>query len=583
MQLFLFPFFVILNLFQDLFKYTFSTYLKAKKYLIIFVDANLQHNSYMLKLIKFLFNRLLYVLVLMIISCGSKENSNKDHLVFKYNEHKNIGSLDPAFSKDLADIWGTHQLFNGLVQMDDQLNVKPCIAKNWKISDSATTYTFNIRNDVFFHKHELFGKDSTRMANAADFEYSFNRLKDKTVASPGSWVLNKVESFSAVNDSTFQVKLKQPFPAFLGLLTMKYCSVVPKEIVEHYGSDFRSNPIGTGPFKFKRWEENLKLVFRRNNNYFETDKSGNSLPYLEAVAITFLPDKQSEFLQFAQGNIDFVSGLDASYKDEILTSDGKLRPLYANNVNMIRGPYLNTEYLAFYMETEVSEIQALKLRKAINIGFDRAKMMTYLRNGIGIPAKGGFIPKGLPGYDDTIGFTYQPELAKQLVSEFKTETGIDNPEVTLTTTSNYLSFCEFIQRELQKTGLNVNVDVIPASSLKDAKANGQLDFFRASWIADYPDAENYLSLYYSKNFAPNGPNYTHFKSEEFDNMYEAAYLETNSEKRKNLYTKMDSLIMASAPIVPLFYDEVVRFTRKNVNGLGINATNLLEIKSVKKD
>ena len=537
----------------------------------------------MLKPLEFILKQLpYYFMVCIVVSCSSKENTTKDLLVFRYNEHKNIGSLDPAFSKDLADIWATHQLFNGLVQMDDQLNVKPCIAKNWTITDSAKTYTFNLRNDVFFHKHKLFGNDSTRYVSASDFVYSFNRLRDKSIASPGSWVLNKVENFSAINDSVFQIKLKQPFPAFLGLLTMKYCSVVPKEIVEHYGNDFRSNPIGTGPFKFKRWEENLKLVFRKNSHYFETDAKGQQLPYLESVAITFLPDKQSEFLQFAQGNIDFVSGLDGSYKDEILTADGKLRSNYSEDVKMIRGPYLNTEYLAFFMETEINTIKSIKLRKAINVGFDRNKMMTYLRNGIGIPANGGFIPKGLPGFDASIGYTYQPELAKQLVAEFKSETGIQNPEITLTTTSNYLSFCEFIQRELQKTGLLVNVDVIPPSSLKDAKANGQLDFFRASWIADYPDAENYLSLFYSKNFAPNGPNYTHFKRDEFDKMYEAAYLETNANLRAELYTKMDSLIMASAPIVPLFYDEVVRFTRKNVNGLGINATNLLELKSVSK-
>ena len=537
----------------------------------------------MLKLKSFLFRHLLCILLILIVfSCASNENSDKDHLVFRYNEHKNIGSLDPAFSKDLADIWATHQLFNGLVQMDDQLNVKPCIANSWTITDSAKTYTFNLRKDVLFHKHELFGLDSTRNVNANDFVYSFNRLEHKTIASPGSWVLNKVDRYKAINDSTFQIKLKQAFPAFLGLLTMKYCSVVPKEVVEHYGSDFRSHPIGTGPFLLKRWEENIKLVFRRNSTYFENDEDGNNLPYLEAIAITFLPDKQSEFLQFAQGNIDFMSGLDTSYKDELLTSDGKMRELYTDDVNMIRGPYLNTEYLAFYIESQVAEIQSLKLRKAINLGFNRGKMMTYLRNGIGIPAHGGFIPKGLPGFDDSIGFNYQPDIAKQLVADFKSETGIVNPEITLTTTSNYLSFCEFIQRELQKIGLQINVDVIPASSLKDGKANGQLDFFRASWIADYPDAENYLSLYYSKNFAPNGPNYTHFKNTLFDDLYEKTYLETDPEIRAQVYTKMDSIIMDSAPIVPLFYDEVVRFTRKNISGLGINATNLLEIKSVRK-
>ncbi|MFG6685520.1 ABC transporter substrate-binding protein [Mariniflexile sp. HNIBRBA6329] len=508
---------------------------------------------------------------------------NNDSLVFRYNEHKNIGSLDPAFSKDIADIWATNQLFNGLVQMDDHLNVQPCIAKSWTISEDALTYSFLLRNDVYFHKDALFGKDSTRAVFAKDFEYSLNRLLDPQVASPGGWVLGKVDSFKAVNDTLFQIQLKQPFPAFLGLLTMKYCSVVPKEIVEHYGSDFRSHPIGTGPFKFKRWEENIKLVFRKNNHYFEKDKKGKALPYLEAVSITFLPDKQSEFLQFAQGNIDFVSGLDASYKDEILTADGQLRSLYKNDVNMIRGPYLNTEYLAFYMDSEIPEIQSERIRKAINYGFDRKKMMVYLRNGVGIPANGGFIPKGLPGYNETIGFDFQPEKAKQLIAEFKKESANKTPEISITTTGNYLSFCEYIQRELQKIGLIVNVDVIPAATLKDAKANGKLSLFRASWVADYPDAENYLSLYYSKNFAPNGPNYTHFKSDLFDMWYEKAFAETNTTKRERLYTKMDSLVMHEAPVVPLFYDEVVRFTRKNVNGLGINPINLLELKQVKKN
>ncbi|MEO6346698.1 MAG: ABC transporter substrate-binding protein [Aquaticitalea sp.] len=514
-----------------------------------------------------------------MIGCNSKTPSI--HSIFRYNEHKNISSLDPAFSKDIADIWATNQLFNGLVQMDDQMRVMPCIAKSWGISEDGLTYSFTLHPNIKFHKHPMFGKDSTRTVVASDFEYSLNRLRDAELASPGSWVLQKVDDFKAINDTVFEIKLKQSFPAFLGMLTMKYCSVVPKEIVEHYKNDFRSHPIGTGPFQFKRWEENLKLVFRKNPDYFETDELGEQMPYIEAVAITFLPDKQSEFLQFAQGNIDFVSGLDASYKDEILTTEGQLRDAYKNKVNMIRGPYLNTEYLAFYMDSKVPEIQSELIRKAVNYGFDRQKMMTYLRNGVGIPANGGFIPKGLPGYNKIMGFDYLPQKAKDLVAQFKRETGIKNPEITITTTSNYLSFCEFIQREIQKTGLEVKVDVIPAATLKDAKANGKLDMFRASWVADYPDAENYLSLYYSKNFAPNGPNYTHFKNEQFDKWYEEAFKTNRLEKREQLYSKMDSLIMQKTPVVVLFYDEVLRFTRKNVSGLGINPINLMDLKRVK--
>lgn len=520
--------------------------------------------------------------LVFLFSCGSGSHSNQEHLVFRYNEYANINTLDPAFSRTLQDNSVCNQLYNGLVQLDDELNILPSIAKKWQVSEDGLTYTFHLRNDVYFHKHELFGKDSTRTVTANDFTYSLNRLRDEKIAAPGSWVLNKVDDFKAINDTIFEIYLKQPFPAFIGLLTMKYCSVVPKEIVEHYGGEFRSHPIGTGPFKFKRWEENIKLVFRKNENYFETDENGQQLPYLEAVAITFLPDKQSEFLQFVQGNLDFLNSLDASYKDELLTADGRLRQKYAETVNMIRGPYLNTEYLGFYLDSETPEIQSELIRKAINYGFDRKKMMVYLRNGIGNPANGGFIPIGLQGHDKSIGFTYQPEKAKQLIQQFKAESGIKNPEITLVTTSNYLSFCEFIQRELQKAGLKINVDVMPEATLRAARSNGKVDMFRSSWIADYLDAENYLSIFYSKNFAPGGSNYFHYKNTEFDSLYNKAFTITDIEKRKLLYTKMDSLAMDKAIMVPLYYDEVIRFTQKHVSGLGINPINLLDLRRVKK-
>ncbi|WP_242119407.1 ABC transporter substrate-binding protein [Aestuariivivens sediminicola] len=518
-----------------------------------------------------------------LLSCAGDLNSNRDHLVFRFNEYANLNTLDPAFSRTLQDNSACNQLFNGLVQLDENLNILPSIAKRWTISEDGLYYRFTLRKDVFFHKHKLFGKDATRSVVADDFTYSLNRLRDPDLAAPGSWVMNKVDDFKAINDSVFEIKLKQPFPAFIGLLTMKYCSVVPREIVEYYGNEFRSHPIGTGPFKFKRWEENIKLVFRKNELYFEKDEKGEQLPYLEAVAITFLPDKQSEFLEFAQGNIDFLNSLDASYKDELLTADGKLRTVYAQEINMIRGPYLNTEYLGFYLDSDVPEIRSKLIRKAINYGFDRKKMMIYMRNGIGNPANGGFIPIGLPGYSKDIGYTYKPEKAKQLIEQFKKETGIQDPEVTLNTTSNYLNFCEFIQRELQKAGLKINVDVMPEATLRSGRSNGKIDLFRSSWIADYLDAENYLSIFYSKNFAPFGSNYFHFKNQLFDSLYNKAFTITDIEKRKLLYTKMDSIAMAHAIMVPLYYDEVVRFTRKNVKGLGNNPINLLDLRYVTKD
>jgi len=358
--------------------------------------------------------------------------------------------------------------------------------------------------------------------------------------------------------------------------------VVPKEIVEYFGSDFRANPIGTGPFQFKLWVENTKLVFRQNNLYYEKDEKGNKLPYLEAVAITFLPDKQSEFLQFIQGNIDFMSSIDASYKDDLLTSEGKLKAHYEDKIDMISGPYLNTEYLGIYLDAEEKEVNDIRIRKAINYGFDREKMIKYLRNGIGVPAVNGFIPKGLPSFNAMKGYTYQPDKAKALVQAYIKETGNLNPSITISTNSQYLDLCEYIQREVQKTGLQVNIDVMPPSTLRQTKVNGQLSIFRGSWVADYPDAENYLFIFHSKNFSPNGPNYTHYSSKEFDDLYERSIQITDNVKRRALYQKMDSLVMASAAVIPLYYDEVVRFTQKNVSGLGINPINHLDLKRVKK-
>ena len=508
-------------------------------------------------------NKLIHLLTasylsLLLISCNSEMNSDKDHLVFRYNEHSNIATLDPAFASNPQLIWPTNQLFNSLVQLDDELNIQPDIAKNWTFNDSTLTYKFNLRNDVYFHKSEVFAgyyKDSIRLVTARDFEYSFNRLLDEKVAARGSWVLNNVNRFYAENDSTFSIQLNQPFPAFLGLLSMRFCSVVPKEAIDYYGNNFRSNPVGTGPFKFKLWEENVKLVLRRNPDYFEKDELGNQLPYLEAVAITFLPDKQSEFLQFVQGKLDFVSGLDNSYKDEIVSTKGKLQEKYKNQVNLITSPYLNTEYLGFYMDSPSSEIQSKKIRQAINYGFDRVKMIRYLRNGIGIPAVNGFIPRGLAGFNNMKGYTYQPEKAKELVLQYIEASGNNNPSIAIGTNSQYLDLCEFIQRELEKIGIQVEIDVVPPSTLRQMKSSGELAVFRASWIADYPDAENYLSLLSLPNI----------------------------EKRKLLYEKMDSIIIEEAPVVPLYYDMAVRFVSKKVSGLGINPQNFLVLKKVKKE
>src|SRR5690554_2144411 len=231
------------------------------------------------------------VLLSFLLACHS-ENRYEGKSIFRYNIGENITSLDPAFARSLDNVSTVNQIFNGLVELDSNLQIVPSIAEYWEISKDGKRYTFYLREDVYFHKSEAFGKDSSRRVVAGDFVYSLNRLVDEKLISPGKWVMNAVArnqdgslKIKALNKKTLEIELNEKFPPFLGILSMQYCAVVPEEAVRYYGNDFRSNPIGTGPFKFKYWKENGKLILLKNEHYFEVDAQGNSLPYLDAVAI----------------------------------------------------------------------------------------------------------------------------------------------------------------------------------------------------------------------------------------------------------------------------------------------------------
>ena len=521
-----------------------------------------------------------FLLLSFLLACDSKYDNS--HLsIFRYNESDGISTLDPAFAKDRSTIWVTSQIFSPLVKMNHNLEVVPLIAKKWEISENGTRYIFNLRTDVFFHDHNLFDNGMGRNVFASDFVYSFDRLLSKDLASPGSWIFNHVDNYYADNDSVLVINLKNPFPPFLSLLSMQYCSVVPYELAD--SREFRSHPIGTGPFKFQFWKEGVKLVLRKNENYFETENT-ERLPKLDAVSITFIKDKQSEFLNFLQGEIDFISGIDPSYKDEILSRNGTLKDQYSKIINLQSMPFLNTEYLAFLMNGNTVLSNNKNLRKAINYAIDKKKMLKFLRNNIGIAAESGFVPKGMPSFSEDIsGYTFDQKLAKKHLELAGYPNGSGLKPIVLSTTSAYLDLCEFIQSELKDIGVELVIEVNPPSTHRQMVATSKLDFFRASWIADYPDAENYLSLFYSKNFCPDGPNYTHFKNEKFDYLYEKSISETDIEKRLNMYQKLDSIIIDNAVIVPLYYDQLLRFSHINIKGFPANAQNLLDLTKVIKE
>ncbi|ALO15274.1 Hemin-binding lipoprotein [Salinivirga cyanobacteriivorans] len=534
-----------------------------------------------------------YILIIsaltLLFTMGCKLHKTDESKVFRYNESKGIGSLDPAYARSQTIIWPVHQIFDGLVQFDSLLNIKPAIAKKWKISEDGLFYTFTLRKDVEFHKHKLFKKPDSRRVNAHDFVYSFNRIMDPATSSPGAWVFSYLDKkygkngCKAPNDSTLQIKLKKPFPPFIGLLGMKYCAVVPEEIISHYGNAFGQHPIGTGPFMMHKWKQGDVILLKSNPDYYEKDKNGRRLPYIESVVISFITDKQSEFMEFMLGNLDFISGINAQYKDALLTRDGQLREKHKDKIYLQTGHYLNTEYFGFNLDSTTGQVVPKAVRQAINYCFDREEMVTYLRNNMAYPAHNGMVPPALTrNYPQKVkGYHYNPDLARRILDEAGFHDGYNQP-IQLLTTSDYIDICEYIQHKASRIGINIEINLGTGASYRNMISKGKVPMFRASWIADYPDAENYLALFYSKNKSPQGPNYTRFGDSVADRYYKASLKPANQQKRDKFYYKMEKRVISFSPVVPLYYDKVVRFVQNDIQGLPVNPFNLLELKHIKK-
>ena len=526
------------------------------------------------------FKFLLFLLLLCLTSC-SNETSN--HKVFKYNETSSITSLDPIFSNNQANIWAVNQIFNTLTYLDDSLHVRPSIAKKWIISKDGLTYTFIIRDDIYYHKSICFGSDSTRLLIASDFIYSISRLLDANNLSPGAWVMDYINysQTTAINDTMLQVVLNKPFPGILGLLSMNYFAFVPHEAINYFGSDFSHHPIGTGPFYFKYWRKNDKLILRKNTNYFEY-KNGFRLPYLDGVSISFITQKESVFMNFILGKFDFVSGLDNSFKDEFLNSNGQLFEKYQDRFKLMTNPYLNTEYLGINIpksKIDSSPLVKKEFRKALNYSFDRSVMSRYLRNGLVVPAHKGFVPDVLSNCYDVQGFFYSPDSVYKLLSL------VNNPHdrIKLHTTQDYLDICEFIQHSAAKFGINIDIEISSPAIHRKLVSSSGVSLFRASWIGDYPDPENFLSLFYSKNKSPFGPNYTHFHNELYDSLYDLSFGVSNFYDRCNLFSEMEEVLIDESVIIPLYYDYVIRLVSNKIHGMSINSMNTLSLKNVQKD
>lgn len=514
---------------------------------------------------------------------GSKEGHDKN--IFRYNLTTPVSSLDPAFARNQSNIWATGHIYKGLIETDSSLNYRPALAKSWEISADGLIYTFTLRSDVFFQDNECFPDGEGRRFVASDVVYSFNRLIDPSLNSPGSWIFTDRlagKPWEAPNDSTVILYLSKPFQPMLGILSMPYCFIVPNEAVDHYGSGFRNNPVGTGAFEMVRWIENEVLILRKNQKYFEFDESGNRLPYIDGIRAQFISDKYTAFLELKQGNLDFISGIDASYTHEALFEDGTLRPSVKKMLYIQKTPFLNTEYIGIGIEhlqkTNPSHpLMDKRVRQALNYGIDREQMLRTFRMNIGVPGTTGFIPRGLPEFqpEKFTPLSFNPVKAAELLAEAGYPNGIGMPELTVHTNADYLDLITYITRKWEDLGIKSSIELMESATLREQMSRRNISMFRGSWIADYPDAETFLTVFYGQNPAP--PNYTGFSDAAYDNLYINSLTETNKEERMKMHLTMNEILIGESPVIFLFYDETARFINRRVSGLPAHAFNYLDL------
>lgn len=562
-------------------------------------------------------------LSLLISSCGGDKKDDKSGNtegkggiytggILRLNEVENLKSLVPMSINDIGSYHIAYQVYEGLVKYDpNDLTIKPAIASRWEMSADLKEITFHIRPDVKFHDNACFPDGKGRMLTAADVKYSFDKLcsqdpannqfdvtfKDRVQGANEAYAGSKggtIKSVSGVvvaNDSTIVLKMSNPSSGFLNILAMPGCFIFPKEAVTKYGNDMRVNAVGTGPFFVETIKEGEVIIMKKNQDYWGVDEHGNKLPYMDGVKWTFIREKKSEILKFKGGDLDMIYRIPVEMFSEIMgeLSEAKDKK---NEFQIITSAALNTNFLGFNIQA--NPVFAKKeVRLAFNYAIDRHKIADFTIQGEGTSADNGMVPytevfeKEGYNYKTVGGYTFDAAKAKELMKAAGYPDGKGFPEINLEINSGggdrNILVAEVIQSMLKENlNVKVNINTVPLAEHIENAQSGKADFFRYGWIADYPDPETFLTLFYGKHLPANPQdksyiNIFRYKNDRFDSLFAASQVEPDKAKRFDLLSRAEAIVVADAPFMPIFYDENFKLEQKGVRNLPENAINFIDL------
>lgn len=466
-------------------------------------------------------------------------------------------TLDPALYSDKYSVQVATNLFDGLVEFDQELNVVPAIAKRWKISRDRRVYTFSLREGVKFHHG--------RSVTAGDFVYSFSRLLDPAVKSPAAAFFMNVKGAKAYSEGAsagvsglrapqplvLEIELEEPFTPFLSILAMSNAKVVPRETIE---TGFGTRPIGTGPFRFEVWRPGEEIVLSANPDYFA------GRPHLDQVSFRIYPniDWERIFADFQAGRLHHATVPREQY-DQLSTNRR------GGDYVLVSNPGLNIVYLG--MNLGVAPLDDLRVRQAVNYAIDTQTLVKTITKRGSKPVA-GILPPGIAGYDPNLaGYGYDPQRARRLLAEagFAADGAAPIELLTVSKSDNVRQQLEAIQGYLAAVGLHTRIRVADNwKSFVAAINDGQAGLFYAAWYADYPDADNF---FFPLTHSSSRTNRMRFQAPAIDRLIEAARVEVDYLSRVGLYREIERQVLDGSPLVSLHVNSNNMLFAANVRGV----------------
>lgn len=485
-------------------------------------------------------------------------------------------ALDPSIVTDGESLKITQQIFDTLLgYKPGTTEVEGELAESWEVSTDGLKYVFSLRPDIKFHDGTAFNAEAvvfnfTRW-NDPDSEFKFDGdsfdYYDSMFGPEGSRIIKEVK---AVDNLTVEFTLNNPQAPFLQNIAMPSFGMASPAAIQEKKENFKSEPVGTGPFVFKEWKRNDSITLEKNAEYWK-----EGFPKLERVIVRSIPDNTARFNALQNGEIDLMEDL----------SPDHLTTLESNSeLQKIERPPFNVAYLGFNFNNE--PFNDPKVRIALSHAVNKQGIIDAFFSGQGVPAVNP-MPPTLWGYNDEIqDYEYDLEKAKQLLAEAGYPDGLPGEYTfyAMPVPRPYMpdgkKVAEVIQADFEQIGVKVNIESPEwATYLDDLQAGEKEDIFMLGWTGDNGDPDNFIYTLLDKDAIPSN-NYTYYSSDELHTILVEAQQETDQTKREELYKQAQVIIKEDAPWVPLVHTTPLLAATANLKGLVLAPTGSESYESI---